>query len=89
MDRRGLKRSGMRPTGHPSPSRKRFAQTLIALSAMLLLTNCVTTQTTVTTTEAQCVAWRKIRYSGKGDTKMTVTQVRKHNAVGRALGCWR
>lgn len=88
MDRRESKRNGTLPARRPSASRKRLAQTLMALSAMLLLTNCVTTQTTVTTTEAQCAAWRKIRYSAKGDTKMTVTQVRKHNAVGRALGCW-
>lgn len=44
---------------------------------------------TVTDTEAQCIAWRAIRYSGKKDTALTVNQVRIHNETGRRLGCWK
>lgn len=89
MDRLGLRLSGKRPLPLRSRRPKVLARTLIGLSAMLLLTNCVTTQTTVTTTEAQCAAWRRITYSAKGDTQPTVTQVRRHNKVGRSLGCWK
>ena len=34
-------------------------------------------------------AWRAITYSAKGDTKLTVDQIRTHNLVGRKLGCWK
>lgn len=53
------------------------------------LVSCNTTGTTATTTKSQCDAWRAITYSAKGDTKLTVDQVRVHNAVGKRLGCWK
>ena len=58
---------------------------------MTLLTNCVTTGTTGTVTDraSRCAAWRAITYSAKGDTKLTVDQIRTHNLVGRKLGCWK
>ena len=59
---------------------------LSAMSA-LSLTACETTST-ATNRAAQCAAWRSISYSSKGDTKLTVKQVRVHNATGKNLGCW-
>jgi hypothetical protein len=56
---------------------------------LLMLPACKTTGTTATTIESQCSAWRAIRYSAKKDTKLTVDQVRIHNAVGKRLGCWK
>ncbi len=58
---------------------------------VLLLAGCQTTgtATTVTDTEAQCIAWRAIFYSAKKDTALTIKQVRVHNEVGRRLGCWK
>jgi hypothetical protein len=39
--------------------------------------------------QARCAAWRRIAYSGQGDTLITIRAVRVHNAVGRKLQCWR
>jgi uncharacterized protein YceK len=61
---------------------------LLGVSA-ILLSGCVTTRTTVTTTEGRCAAWRAITYSGKGDTAPTVRQIRVHNRTGQRLGCWK
>ena len=54
------------------------------LVAMLSVTACTTTATTVTT-DSQCLIFRPITYSAKADTKETVRQVREHNAVYGAL----
>jgi len=48
----------------------------------------VTTATTATTVEAQCTAWRAIRYH-HDDTAKTVQQVRVHNKTGQNLKCWK
>lgn len=53
-----------------------------------LMAGCETVET-ATNRAAQCAAWRAISYSAKGDTKLTVQQIRVHNEVGRKLGCWK
>lgn len=67
--------------------------TVISFGFILLLcpflAGCQTTGTTATTIKSQCAAWRAITYSAKGDTKLTVDQIRVHNAVGKRLGCWK
>lgn len=70
---------------------ERLAVTLSAMCLMTLLANCATTGTTGTATDkaSRCAAWRAITYSAKGDTNLTVDQIRIHNAVGRRLGCWK
>lgn len=62
---------------------------IMAMSLPLVLSGCQTTSTTVTTREGRCAAWRAITYSAKGDTKLTVDQIRTHNLVGKKLGCWK
>ena len=91
MEWRAFKQNGTRLSRRPSVSRKRLAVTLSAMCLMTLLTNCVTTGTTGTVTDkaSRCAAWRAITYSAKGDTKLTVQQIRTHNLVGRKLGCWK
>ena len=52
-----------------------------------LLTACqTTTPSGVTDTASFCAAARAIYYS-KHDTKLTIEQIREHNAVGVALSC--
>jgi hypothetical protein len=46
------------------------------------------TGSTATSVESICAGWRAIRYSGRGDTAMTIKQVRTHNRVGQSRGCW-
>ena len=89
MDRRESKRNGTRLLLPLSNSQKKLAATLSAICLAMLLANCQTTGTTVTTREGRCAAWRAITYSAKGDTKLTVDQIRTHNLVGRKLGCWK
>lgn len=64
---------------------------IMALSLPLVLGGCQTTGTTGTVTDkaSRCAAWRAITYSAKGDTKLTIQQIRTHNLVGRKLGCWK
>jgi hypothetical protein len=56
--------------------------------SLLILTGCITTRTTATDKRSQCAAWRSITYSMKSDSKVTVDQIRIHNATGKRLGCW-
>ena len=76
----------------PTPLKKalRLAPVLSALLLANLLGGCVTTgtRTSVTDTEGQCAAWRRITYSHQ-DTPPTALQVREHNATGRYLRCWK
>lgn len=91
MEWRAFKQNGTRLSQRLSVSQKRLAVTLSAMWFATLLTNCVSTGTTGTVTDkaSRCAAWRAITYSAKGDTKLTVDQIRIHNAVGRRLGCWK
>lgn len=89
MDRPAFRLNGTRLSQRLSNSQKRLVKTLSAMCLMTLLANCQTTGTTVTTREGRCAAWRAITYSAKGDTKLTVDQIRTHNLVGRKLGCWK
>ena len=91
MDRPAFKRNGTRLLRRLSSNQKRLVVTLSAMCLLTLLPACVTTDTTGTTTSRQsrCAAWRAITYSASKDTRMTVDQIRTHNAVGRKLGCWK
>jgi len=89
MDRPAFRLNGTRLSQRLSRNQKRLVKTLSAMCLMTLLANCQTTSTTVTTREGRCAAWRAITYSAKGDTKLTVDQIRTHNLVGKKLGCWR
>jgi len=87
MVHRLCKRNGTPPRKRQSPRLKRLVLTLSLLSTASLLAACATTSTTET--RAQCAAWRAITYSSKGDTALTVKQVRVHNRTGQNLGCWK
>lgn len=89
MDRLAFRLNGTRLSRRPSNSPRRLAVTLSVMCLATLLASCQTTGTTVTTREGRCAAWRAITYSAKGDTKLTVDQIRTHNLVGRKLGCWK
>lgn len=84
-----FKRNGMPPKGLLFKKARRPAVMLCAMLASSLLVGCAAIPTTATTIEAQCAAWRRIRYSASKDTKMTVDQIRIHNETGRNLGCWK
>jgi hypothetical protein len=86
----GLLSRARLPESKPSTIFRLYLIVPLLAVAAILLSGCVTTQTTVTTTKAQCAAWRKITYSWKdGDSQPTIRQIRVHNAVGRKLSCWR
>jgi len=79
-------------------SRARLLQLAGLLPLLLATTACFeATRTTVTAgggnpeaeRQARCAAWRRIQYSGQGDTLATIRSVRVHNAVGRKLQCWK
>lgn len=89
MEKTVSKPNGTLPKQPQSNKAKRLAQMLSALCLLSLMTGCVTTRTTATDRKSVCAAWRAITYSAKGDTRMTIDQVRVHNAVGRKLGCWK
>lgn len=82
-----FKRSGTRPNKLQSSAAKRLALTLSLLLSATLLGACQTTSSTEI--RAQCSAWRAITYSSKGDTALTIKQVRIHNRTGQNLGCWK
>lgn len=89
MENNTFKPSGTGLSAPQSNRAKRLGLTLSVILLPLLLANCVTTRETATSVKALCAAWRAISYSAKGDTQMTVTQIRKHNAVGKRLRCWK
>lgn len=64
------------------------ARMLVLLLSVMLLAGCATGNLTATTSRAQCSGWKPITYSGKHDTKQTVTQAQVHNLTGKKLGCW-
>ena len=68
--------------------RLRSLSQLARLSALpLLLGACQTTTLSSETSSASfCAAARAIYYS-RHDTKLTIEQIREHNAVGVALRC--
>ena len=86
-----FKLNGMLRLLHLSSNQKRLGKMLSLTCLAILLSGCATTNITGTTTNRQskCAAWRAITYSASKDTKMTVDQIRTHNAVGKKLGCWR
>lgn len=76
-------------TACPVRSKKRRSQWRLAkLSALpLLLAGCqTTTHSGETSSTSFCAAARAIYYS-RHDTKLTIEQIREHNAVGVALRC--
>ena len=89
MEWRAFKQNGTRLSRRLSINPRRPAKMLTEMFLLALLPACQTTSTTVTTREGRCAAWRAITYSAKGDTKLTVQQIRTHNLVGRKLGCWK
>lgn len=89
MEWPAFKLNGTRLSRLPSSNQKKLVKALSAMCLMTLLTSCVTTGATVTDTRSRCAAWRAITFSAGKDTRMTVDQVRTHNAVGRRLGCWK
>lgn len=89
MDRPAFKLNGTRLSQRLSRHRRTLAPMLSVIFLATFLAGCQTTSTTVTTREGRCAAWRAITYSAKGDTKLTVDQIRTHNLVGKKLGCWR
>lgn len=87
MDVLLFKRNGMLLSKRPSRVAKRRVLTLSALLTLgLLLPACQTNSTGI---NAQCAPWRKITYSAKGDTAVTIKEVRVHDQTGVNLGCWK
>lgn len=72
----------------PGATLKKASRLLPLLLVATLISGCVTTRTTATDRKSQCAAWRAISYSAKGDTPLTVNQIRVHNRVGQLLKCW-
>lgn len=69
---------------------KRIKTSLIWLVAPLMLIACADTKpptpTIATTDQEICLAWKKISYSGKGDTQQTIKEAIDNNAA-RAAFC--
>ena len=59
-------------------------QIMPAAISALMLTACVTTQTTAPTVSSTCLAYCEIQYDADADSPETVVQVIGHNAAYRA-----
>lgn len=76
---------------------KKIGLLLTLTSIAVATTGCQTTGTTATIAPgvsaaklqmARCAGWVPLTYSAKGDTKLTVTGIRKHNRFGQKRKCW-
>lgn len=60
---------------------RNISRILLMLTLLALSAACQTTQTTATMPGREvCRIWGSVTYSGKGDTKLTIDQIRALNA---------
>lgn len=59
---------------------KSISRISLMLTLLALLAACQTIPKTATTGREICRIWGSVTYSGKGDTKLTVDQIRALNA---------